>query len=102
MDSVEERRCFLGDSFVLSIRVSREQHRCPLIINVSCLRDGLAPYAESSLLQLVSQQPYDVLLHLVVPATESNLALGNFMASLRLSSDSNQTLAVVRRPVRIC
>ncbi|KAK0205730.1 hypothetical protein IW262DRAFT_1328328 [Armillaria fumosa] len=60
--------------------------------------DGLAPYAESSLPQLVSQQPYDVLLHLVVPATESNLALGNFMASLRLSSDTNQTLAVVRRP----
>ncbi|KAK0464971.1 putative adipose-regulatory protein-domain-containing protein [Desarmillaria tabescens] len=60
--------------------------------------DGLAPYAESSLPQLVSQQPYDILLHLVVPATESNLALGNFMASLRLSSDSNQTLAVVRRP----
>lgn len=60
--------------------------------------DGLAPYAESSLPRLASQQPYDVLLHLVVPATESNLALGNFMASLRLSSDSNQTLAVVRRP----
>ncbi|KAK0198260.1 hypothetical protein F5146DRAFT_1018850 [Armillaria mellea] len=60
--------------------------------------DGLAPYAEISLPQLVSQQPYDVLLHLVVPATESNLALGNFMASLRLSTDSNQTLAVLRRP----
>ncbi|KAK0208157.1 hypothetical protein DFS33DRAFT_1301671 [Desarmillaria ectypa] len=60
--------------------------------------DGMAPYAESSLPQLVSQQPYDILLCLVVPATESNLALGNFMASLRLSSDSNQTLAVVRRP----
>jgi Putative adipose-regulatory protein (Seipin) len=57
------------------------------------------PYAEASLPQLVVRQPYDVSLQLLVPASESNLSLGNFMAFLTLSTPSNKTLTSVRRPV---
>ncbi len=62
--------------------------------------DGRSPYAEVALPNIVAQQPYDIWLHLVVPASESNLALGNFMATLTLASTSNNTLAVTRKPVR--
>lgn len=48
---------------------------------------------------LVAQQRYDISLHLTVPATESNYALGNFMTSLTLSTSSNKTLTSIRRPV---
>lgn len=61
--------------------------------------DGRPPYALVSLPKLVSQQPYDVSLHLTIPATDSNYALGNFMTTLTISTPSNQTLASVRRPV---
>ncbi|KAI0076234.1 hypothetical protein K474DRAFT_1645251 [Panus rudis PR-1116 ss-1] len=60
--------------------------------------DGLPPYAKIALPPIAVQQPYDISLHLVVPATESNYALGNFMATLTLSTPSNTTLSSVRRP----
>lgn len=64
-------------------------------------RDGMSPYAEVRLPSLVLQQPYNILLHVSVPATESNFALGNFMTTLTLSTPSNKTLASIRRPVSI-
>ncbi|KAI0068313.1 hypothetical protein BV25DRAFT_1778244, partial [Artomyces pyxidatus] len=60
--------------------------------------DGISPYAEVIIASLSSEQPYDIFLHLVVPATESNYALGNFMASMTLTGPSNRTLASVRHP----
>jgi hypothetical protein len=57
------------------------------------------PYAETDLPRLVTQQPYDISLQLVVPASEANIALGNFMTVLTLATPSNKTLATVRRSV---
>lgn len=58
------------------------------------------PYAEASLLALVPRHPYDLSLDLVVPTTEANIALGNFMTTLTLTTISNKTLAFTRRSVR--
>ncbi len=64
--------------------------------------DGQSPYASTFLPALTTQQPYDISIRLTVPATETNVALGNFMASLRLASASNnKTLVSVRRPVSL-
>ncbi|EGO05179.1 hypothetical protein SERLA73DRAFT_174147 [Serpula lacrymans var. lacrymans S7.3] len=60
--------------------------------------DGVPPYAEILLPYLSAQQPYDISLHLEVPATESNFALGNFMTTLTLSTPTNRTLTSIRRP----
>ncbi|KIK70837.1 hypothetical protein GYMLUDRAFT_296633 [Collybiopsis luxurians FD-317 M1] len=60
--------------------------------------DGVPPYAHALLSDLSSRQPYNVVLQLVVPSTQSNFALGNFMSSLTISTVSNKTLASVRRP----
>ncbi|KZT72782.1 hypothetical protein DAEQUDRAFT_663249 [Daedalea quercina L-15889] len=62
--------------------------------------DGVPPYAEFALPDLVVVgQPYDVSLQLTVPASESNLALGNFMASLLLTTpQKDNTLAYARKP----
>jgi hypothetical protein len=61
----------------------------------------MPPYAEVNLPKLVTGQPYDISLHLVIPACESNFALGNFMTTLTLSTLANETLTTVRRPVGI-
>ncbi|KII93792.1 hypothetical protein PLICRDRAFT_100856 [Plicaturopsis crispa FD-325 SS-3] len=63
--------------------------------------DGVPPYAEFLLPNLVLRQPYDVSLHLQVPASESNYALGNFMTSLTISTSSNTTVASIRRPTLV-
>ncbi|GLB36011.1 putative adipose-regulatory protein (Seipin) [Lyophyllum shimeji] len=60
--------------------------------------DGAPPYALTPLPPLISQQRYDVSVHLTIPAIESNFALGNFMTTLTLSTASNKTLTTVRRP----
>lgn len=60
------------------------------------------PYAELTLSDVVALQPYDISLQLVVPANEANIALGNFMATLTLSTFSNRTIAISRKPVRLC
>ncbi|KAH0838192.1 putative adipose-regulatory protein-domain-containing protein [Lanmaoa asiatica] len=60
--------------------------------------DSPSPYAELSLPLLSTVQPYDVSLQLVLPASEANFALGNFMATLSLSTPSNKTLVTISRP----
>ncbi|KAG2369475.1 putative adipose-regulatory protein-domain-containing protein [Suillus spraguei] len=60
--------------------------------------DGTSPYAEISLPSLAASQPYDISMHLIIPASEANFALGNFMTTLTLSTPSNRTLASVRKP----
>ncbi|KAI0348518.1 hypothetical protein BDW22DRAFT_1424674 [Trametopsis cervina] len=59
--------------------------------------DGGQPYARLELPTLASQQPYDVSLHLVVPTSPSNLDLGNFMASLTLSTPNGDNIISSRR-----
>jgi hypothetical protein len=61
--------------------------------------DGQPPYATIPLPPLVPQQRYDIYVQLIIPAVESNYALGNFMTSLTVTTPSNQTLASVRQPV---
>lgn len=63
--------------------------------------DGPSPYAELSLPLLSTAQPYDISLQLVLPASEANFALGNFMTTLSLSTPSNKTLVTTSRPVRL-
>jgi len=64
------------------------------------LSDGTPPYAYAQLPALVPQQQYHVSLDLLLPYTDSNVQLGNFMINLKVSTLSNKTLAYVRRPVR--
>jgi len=66
---------------------------------LSTYSDGPQPYSQILLPPLVPQQRYDISAQLVVPITESNLALGNFMTSLTLSTLANKTLISIRRPV---
>ncbi|KAF9076132.1 putative adipose-regulatory protein-domain-containing protein [Rhodocollybia butyracea] len=63
--------------------------------------DNLQPYAHAILPDLSVRQPYDVVLQLAVPSSESNFALGNFMSALTLSTNNNKTLATVRRPALV-
>ncbi|EIN14085.1 hypothetical protein PUNSTDRAFT_59363 [Punctularia strigosozonata HHB-11173 SS5] len=63
--------------------------------------DGVPPYAEVPVPLMSPRQAYDISVHLTVPGTESNFALGNFMATLTLVSRSNETLTRVRKPAII-
>ncbi|KAI0304997.1 putative adipose-regulatory protein-domain-containing protein [Russula brevipes] len=63
--------------------------------------DGLSPYAEAQLTSFNPAQPYDISLHLVVPATRSNYDLGNFMTTLTLTDVSNKALTIARKPAII-
>jgi len=56
------------------------------------------PYAHVSLPSLPTKQPFDISLYLLVPTSESNYALGNFMTTLRVYSPNNETLASSRIP----
>jgi len=60
--------------------------------------DGGSPYADLASKNLFSNQPYDISLHLTVPASEANYGLGNFMISLTVTDYLNNTLAFVRKP----
>ncbi|KAI0257668.1 putative adipose-regulatory protein-domain-containing protein, partial [Lactifluus subvellereus] len=60
--------------------------------------DGLTPYAETQLTSFNPTQPYDISLHLVVPAIPSNYDIGNFMTTLTLTGPSDKTLTTVRKP----
>ena len=75
------------------------QSECNHLFTYISPRDGASPYARTFLPSLNTQQPYDVSLLLTVPVSESNLALGNFMASLTLNTRSNETIASSRRAV---
>ncbi|PSS37586.1 hypothetical protein PHLCEN_2v602 [Hermanssonia centrifuga] len=63
--------------------------------------DGVPPYAQLNLPPLVNQQPYDVSLHLVVPASQPNYELGNFMITLTLLTPLNKTIVSTRRPALV-
>ncbi|KDQ07883.1 hypothetical protein BOTBODRAFT_59713 [Botryobasidium botryosum FD-172 SS1] len=60
--------------------------------------DAAMPYADFLLPSMPLRQPYDISLHLVLPTTESNYALGNFMTTIHLFSSKNETLATSRIP----
>ncbi|TFY77636.1 hypothetical protein EWM64_g6377 [Hericium alpestre] len=60
--------------------------------------EGRPPFADVVLPSLSTSQPYDISLDLVVPATDTNYNLGNFMTTLTLATPSNRTLATIRRP----
>ncbi|KAI0036639.1 hypothetical protein K488DRAFT_28500, partial [Vararia minispora EC-137] len=61
--------------------------------------DGLQPYAEALLPTMSLVDPYDIFLHLTMPATQANYDLGNFMASLSLNISRSRNLITVRKPV---
>jgi len=88
--------------FLLNLRwrLRMVKRRCGLgNTSISPIRYGIPPYAELMLPRLSSYQRYDISLDLVIPTTEANYALGNFMSSLTLThADSNVTLAHIRRP----
>jgi hypothetical protein len=44
--------------------------------------------------------PYDIVLHLTLPATQANYDLGNFMTTLSLNATKTKALANVRKSVR--
>ncbi|KIM25437.1 hypothetical protein M408DRAFT_331190 [Serendipita vermifera MAFF 305830] len=50
---------------------------------------------------LVYDQPYDITVHLSVPLTDANIALGNFMTYLTLTNAANKTVASAQRPAAI-
>ena len=89
----------MGDACLLAIWVCYPY--CP---HRSCLtttssRDGASPYAITTLHPVSPSQPYDISLHLVVPTSQSNLELGNFMAALNLTTLSHTAIASARRSV---
>jgi len=92
--------CFLhqlGRPIIPSIRVRAPQSLAYLL---NCReRDGQSPYATVDLPKLVAYQRYNIFLDLIVPYTESNVKLGNFMTSLTLTTLNNETVAFTRRPV---
>lgn len=94
---MEERCCRMGVPSVSAIWV----RSLPALYYSSShsISDGGSPYAEISLPSLSPSQPYDISIHLVIPASEANFALGNFMATLTLSTPSNKTLTYIRKPV---
>ena len=49
---------------------------------------------------LADSQPYDVSLELVVPISERNLDLGNFMVEIDIRGRDNSTVFATSRPVR--
>ncbi|KAF8530977.1 putative adipose-regulatory protein-domain-containing protein [Gautieria morchelliformis] len=59
--------------------------------------DAINPFANQQLPPVMADQPYDISLHLLLPATESNFALGNFMATLKLTTAYNESITTVRR-----
>ncbi|KAF8203713.1 hypothetical protein BJ912DRAFT_208655 [Pholiota molesta] len=59
--------------------------------------DGVAPYAYVALPNLAPGQRYNIAIDLILPCTEPNTNLGNFMTTLTLSAPNNKTLAYVRR-----
>lgn len=69
--------------------------------NVCGLSDALNPFAIEQLPSIMANQPYDISLHLVLPATESNFALGNFMATLKFTTAYNESITTVRRSVSV-
>lgn len=56
------------------------------------------PYADLEVTGLVPAQTYEISVQLSVLANEASLGLGNFMTSLTLYSQSNETIASYQRP----
>ncbi|GAA97772.1 uncharacterized protein L969DRAFT_43656 [Mixia osmundae IAM 14324] len=51
--------------------------------------------------ELASDQPYDITLDLLVPASERNIELGNFMVTVELKSADNTTILRASRPASL-
>lgn len=64
-------------------------------------RDGPHPYALIDLDSLATQQAYDISLTLDVPRSPTNLAAGNFMASLLLLSPAYTPTTSVPKEIRV-
>lgn len=96
---VEQPLCELAGSAILSIWVSlykceRSASHCFYIC-----RNGVTPHAFAQLPDINIQQRYHISVNLVIPDSDANIALGNFMASLVLSAPGNKSLVSVSRPV---
>jgi hypothetical protein len=59
--------------------------------------DGVPPYAHIDIPSLSTGQPYEISAHFVVPVSDSNLNLGNFMTTITIFSSTNKTIAQARR-----
>ncbi|KXN83891.1 hypothetical protein AN958_00971 [Leucoagaricus sp. SymC.cos] len=59
------------------------------------------PYALAVIPPIQASQPYDISLHMMLPVSDSNMSLGNFMTTLTLMTPSNETLATVSRPALV-
>ncbi|KAG8951631.1 hypothetical protein FRC04_005919 [Tulasnella sp. 424] len=59
---------------------------------------GTTPFAYTVIRDLNTNQPYDISVQLVVPTSQANYDLGNFMTSVTLMSMSNRTFATSQRP----
>ncbi|KJA29301.1 hypothetical protein HYPSUDRAFT_61326 [Hypholoma sublateritium FD-334 SS-4] len=60
--------------------------------------NGYAPHAVARLPDINVQQRYHISVHLVLPDSAANIALGNFMTSLVLATPGNTSLVSVSRP----
>jgi len=60
--------------------------------------EGKTPYAYTVIRNLKPGQPYDINVQLVVPTTQANYDIGNFMTTLTLLTTSNRTIVASRRP----
>lgn len=63
--------------------------------------ERIVPYAFAAIPSIQAFQPYDVSLHMRLPISDSNISLGNFMATVTLMTPSNQTLAAASRPALV-
>ncbi len=98
---LEECGSRMGGRDILAVWVSISPQSHFTLSNVLS-RDGVPPHATALLPPFSSYQPYDVSLHLVVPASQNNYELGNFMTTLTLSTLSNRTIITTRKPVSTC
>lgn len=62
-------------------------------------RNGIAPHAVAQLPDINIQQRYHISVNLVLPDSDANIALGNFMTTLVLATPGNTSLVSVSRPV---
>ena len=62
-------------------------------------RNDVTPHAFAQLPDINIQQRYHISVNLILPDSDANIALGNFMTSLVLATPGNTSLVSVSRPV---